>query len=336
MPEARIFTQLRIGLIGAARVAPYALIAPAREIGRAAVVAVAARDGARAAAFAAGHGIPKVHESYAALIADPDVDLIYIATPPAQHAGLAHLAIATGKHVLIEKPFALDAPEAAAIVDHATLCGVRAFEAMHAPHHALFTAIRDILVSGRIGEIRRASAHFSTMIAEGADEFRWAAGQGGGSLMDLGIYPLAFCRRLLGENFRVSALSAGFRRGVDSHMMAELRFGAIEARISSSMIEPSEAWLEIGGEEGTLLARNPVAPSLGNRLVHRTRDCIRDEEIGGPSSWTAQLGAIASTLLDGAPFPVSLDDPVRSMRAIDLIRAHPDWQSSVSERDAPK
>lgn len=321
---------VRIGLIGAARVAPYAIVDPARSVQDAHLTAIAARDLDRASAFAARHGIATVHRDYDALMADPAIDLIYLATPPSAHADLAHRAIGAGKHILVEKPFAIDAEEAAAILDHARARGVHAFEAMHAPHHALFGDVRAIVASGVLGRIRRVEARFSTIIADDPGEFRWHAPLGGGGLMDLGVYPLALCRRLLGEDFTVDAIAAEFRSGVDARLLADLRFGDIAVRIGCSMIDPFDAGLEIGGEDGTLCVRNPVAPSLGNRLVLRTRTSCEDRQIDGPTSWTAQLAAIVATLRGGAPYPLPADDPLASMQAIERVRAHPDWDAAVN------
>lgn len=323
--------RVRIGLIGAARVAPYAIVAPARSVCGAELAAIAARAPARAATFAAEHGIATVHSDYDALIADPTIDLVYVATPPATHAAIAHRALDAGKNVLIEKPFALNAAEAAAILDHAQARGLHAFEAMHAPHHALFGKTAAIFASGVLGRVRRISASFSTIIADSPDEFRWNAALGGGALMDLGIYPLALCRRLLGEDYTVDAIAAEFQRGVDVRMLADLRFGEIAVRVGCSMLDPFEARLEVGGEEGTLCIRNPVAPSLGNRLTLRSRTSCEAHEVAGRSSWTGQLAAIVATLIDGAPYPLPADDPLASMRAIDRLRTHPDWAASLSD-----
>lgn len=322
---------LNIGLIGAARVAPYAIVEPARNVARTRLVAIAARDVQRASAFAKAHDIPKVHDSYDALMSDPDIDLVYIATPPVLHAPIASRAIKAGKHVLIEKPFTMDGEEAADLLEHARNFGVRAFEAMHAPHHDLVQEIRVILESGVLGAIRRMNAHFSTEIAQQSSEFRWQATQGGGALMDLGIYPLALCRHLLGDEFTVVDVSAEGACGIDVRTTADLEFRSVAARISCSMQEPSKSWLNIDGEHGTLAVHNPVAPSLGNRLILQSPALCRDEEIRGPSSWTAQLEAVTATLLDGAPYLLAETDPLASMQAIDRIRRHDNWHRGVNE-----
>lgn len=312
---------VRIGVIGAARVAPYAIVEPAKTVSRARLVAVAARSIERARIFADANGIPLAYGSYAALFEDPDIDLVYIATPPSTHAQIAAAAIEAGKHVLLEKPFAMNATEALMISALANEYGVRAFEAMHAPHHRLFRRVSSILTSGTIGKVRRASAHFSTVIDKRSSEFRWNQMMGGGALMDLGIYPLTFCRRLFGDAFAIRSVTAAFDEGVDSCFRAELVFGKdIDVTISASMTEPSDSYLRIEGDRGHLHVRNPVAPSLGNQLHLQLRSGKSVESAGGASSWTCQLEAICSTLLDAAIFPVADDDPWRSMAAIDRIR----------------
>jgi predicted dehydrogenase len=312
---------LRIGLIGAARVAPYAIVTPIAETPRASLVAVASRDSQRAHNFAAEHGVPRVFAGYGELINAADIDLVYIATPPAFHAGIAARAIDAGKHVLIEKPFAMCAMEAHAILEQARASGVRAFEAMHAPHHAMFRRIAAMVESGVLGRIRRVESFFSTRILRAADEFRWRRALGGGALMDLGVYPLTFCRRLLGEDFELDSVSVRMEGDVDASLRAELRFAGVEVVIGASMDQAFDAFLSIEGEKGSIHASNPIVPHLGSRVVWQCCWGSGEQQFEGPSSWTAQLQAICSTLIDGATFPVPEYDPAASMAAIDRIRA---------------
>ena len=186
---------LRIGLIGASRVATYAVIAPARTVDGLEVVAVAARDSERAANYARRHDIPRVHSGYADLCRDPEIDLVYIGTHPAVHRELAFMALDAGKPVLLEKPFAMNAREARDILDRAEAAGVPVFEAMHSLHHPLFARLLELLRDDILGPITHLDAEFSVPIERNAREFRWRAEMGGGALMDLGIYPLAWARR---------------------------------------------------------------------------------------------------------------------------------------------
>jgi len=316
-------TQLRIGMLGAARVARYAMIAPAAAAPRATLVAVAARDGARAVAYAKAHAIARAFGAYDALLADSDIDLVYIATPPVYHAALALAAIGAGKHALVEKPFAMNAAEAAGVLAAAKTAGVRVFEAMHSRHHALHARLGEIVGAGEIGAVREIAATFTTPTqAHADDDFRWRADLGGGALMDLGVYPLAWTRALLGEDFVVASATM---RGADAdrETRATLRFasGAV-ARIHAQLdAETLAATMTVQGDAGRIEAFNPLAPQMGCQVRIETASGTREESPAGPGTFDAQLAAVCATLLDGADWPLPEDDPVRSMSAIDAVRA---------------
>lgn len=314
---------LRIGIIGAARVAVYAMAAPASVNPRAKLAAIAARDPARAAAFAAAHGVAKVHETYDALIHDPEIDLVYVATPPALHRGIAIKALGTGKHVLVEKPFALNANEAREIVSAADRAGRRVFEAFHYRHHALWHRIVALIRGGEVGTVKTIEGVFNAPIARAPEEFRWNAALGGGALMDLGCYPLQWVRVIAGEEPVVRSARMRMVDGVDTTCEADLRFpSGIEARVSCSMAsEVFTALLNVEGTAGKLRVINPLAPHFGHALEVLARGAERKEVVEGPTTFAAQLEAIAATLLDGTAFPLAPDDPIKSMAAVDAVRA---------------
>jgi predicted dehydrogenase len=314
---------MRIGIIGAARVAVYAMLAPARDNARVTVAAVAARDPARARAFAEAHGIPRIHESYEALIGDPAIDLVYVATPPTLHADVAIKALRASKHVLVEKPFAADAGEARAILDAARAAGRRVFEAFHYRHHRLWGRIVDLVRSGVLGPLKTIEAGFHVPIAKSADEFRWNPRLGGGALMDLGCYALQWARVVAGEEPDVTSASMRMVDGVDAETEAVLRFpGGVEARVSCGMEgEAFRAFLNVEGARGRMRVTNPLAPHFGHALETEIDGTVRSETIEGPSTFAGQLEAVVGALRDGAPFPLAEDDPVKSMAAIDAVRA---------------
>jgi len=313
--------KLRIGLIGASRVATYAVIAPARDEPRAEVAAVAARDPRRAEAYAAEHGVPRAHASYEALIADPGIDVVYVATPPRFHREAALAAIAAGKPVLVEKPFAMTAAEAIEMTDAAARAGVPIFEAMHSRFHPFFARLR--AAAAEVGPIRRIDARFEIGVRRGDGEFRWRDDLGGGALMDLGVYPLAWCRGLTGEEPEVVSARARLVDGVDVRTLAELRFASgVRATIAAAMdVDERTAAVEVVGARGRVIATNPLAPQLGNRLVVESDAGRREESVGGPSTYAAQLAALCAALIDGAPWPLPPGDPVGSMAALDAVRA---------------
>ncbi len=310
---------LRVGIIGAARVATYAMIAPAKDDPRVEVLAVAARDVARAQVYASEHGIPRVHRDYASLVADPDIDLVYVATPPRFHLEHARLAIAAGKPVLVEKPFTMNAAEAQLLLAEAEAAGVPIFEAMHSRHHGIWPLVTELLP--RIGTIKSLYAVFDIKVNVSADEFRWDAELGGGALMDLGVYPLAWVRAIAGEPIAVATATRRFARGTDAAFAATLIMpGGVAATISSDMLAPINARLGIAGQNGTLTIDNPIAPQRGHRITLTTANGGESFIADGPSSYAAQLAAVAATLLDGTAFPLPAGDPLASMRAIDAVR----------------
>lgn len=313
--------RLRVGLVGASTVSTYAIIAPAREMEGVEVVAVAARDPERARAYAERHGIPRALPDYDALFADPDIDLVYIGTPPRLHAKQAIAAITAGKAVLVEKPFALSSADAARVAMIAREAGVPIFEAMHSPHHRLFTHILEIANCGVLGPWRSIEAVFDAPI-DADDPIRWRADLGGGALMDLGVYPLAWVRRIAGEQFTVAAASAVMRAGVDEAFEAHLDFGSgLTARVASSMIAQSPfSRLRIAGGDGVLTVDNPLAPQRGHKLTAQTVSKTWTETVEGPSSYVAQLTAVRAAVLDHADFPFPPEDFVRSMEAIERIQ----------------
>ena len=302
--------------------AAYAVIAPARRLAGVEVAAVAARDEGRGRDYAARHGTARAYPDYAVLLADPEIDLIYLGTPPAFHAEQALAAITAGKAVLVEKPFALDAHEARRVRDAARAAGVPAFEAMHSPHHKLFARILEIVQGGEIGSVRSIEASFVAPIPAN-DPFRWNPAFGGGALMDLGVYPLAWVRRIAGEDFTVGAVEAEFRDGVDARFTARLDFrSGVVCELTASMVAAQpNARLVVSGDRGMLDVRNPVAPQLGHALTLTIGSDARVETVEGPSSYEAQLEAIRATIQGGVPFAFPEDDYVRSMEAIERVRA---------------
>ena len=311
---------LRIGIIGAARVATYAMIAPARANPRTVVAAVAARDPDRARAYAAVHGIARIHDSYAALVADPDIDLVYVATPPAFHLAHARLAIAAGKPVLVEKPFTMDASEAETLIAEAGAAGVPIFEAMHARHRRVWARIAQLLPT--IGTLHHLDGVFDIAVGTADDEFRWDAGLGGGALMDLGVYPLAWVRAVAGEPLAVTSASMRRERRADAAFVATLALpGGVTARVAADMTAPRRAALVITGSAGVIRLDNAMSQAPGQFLRVTTAAGETRHPLDGPGTFDAQLGAVVATLCDRAAFPLGMADPLASMRAIAMVRA---------------
>src|SRR5436190_23731092 len=153
---------VRIGVLGAAKIAPAALIKPARKLDEIDVSAIAARDRAKAESFAAKHGIPNVHDGYQALIDDPSIDAIYNPPPNGLHGRWTIAALEAGKHVLCEKPFTANADEAEEVAAVARRTGLVVMEAFHYRYHPLAVRLVTLLRSGELGSIRHVDAWMCT------------------------------------------------------------------------------------------------------------------------------------------------------------------------------
>lgn len=312
---------LRIGIIGAARVATYAMIAPAAKRDDVVVAAVASRDAARAADYAATHGIARSFGDYATMVADPDLDAIYVATPPAFHLEQARLAISAGKPCLVEKPFTLNAAEAETLLAEAQAAGVVMVEAQHSRCHGCWAIVAEHLP--KLGRLRHVEAWFNAPVKTDDAEFRWQAGPGGGALMDLGVYPLTWVRAVAGEP--VAARDVQFRRQrqADGAFAGTLDLaGGVTARVAADMAAPFGAQLRIEGEAGVLTIDNPLAPQRGGHAIRleTAAGVIDIASPAEPGSYDAQLAAFADLLAGRAAWPLAADDPQQSMRAIDLVR----------------
>ena len=181
-------------------------------------VAVGSRTQQSADAFAAEFGIPRAHGSYAELVADPEVDAVYVATPHSRHAEDALLAIAAGKHVLVEKAFTITAAEAEQVVDAARAAGVIVMEAMWTRFLPQMTMIRQAIAEGRIGRPRLVEAsHHQALPSDPTHRLNDPA-LGGGAILDLGVYPVSFAIDVLGAPTEVAAAGTLSDQGVDTQM----------------------------------------------------------------------------------------------------------------------
>lgn len=200
------------------------------------VAAVGSRAQQSADAFARTFEIPVAHGTYEALAADPGVDAIYIATPHPQHVEAARLALAGGKHVLIEKPITLTQAEAAEIRDLAAANGLVAMEAMWTRYLPMMARIREIIADGTIGDVRAVSADHTQSISTDPAHRLNALDLGGGALLDLGIYPISFAWDILGEPVSIKASARIGETGADTEVATVMTHasGALSTTVSSS------------------------------------------------------------------------------------------------------
>ena len=313
---------MQIGVLGAARIAPTALIKPAKTNADVVVAAVAARDVSRARAFAAKHGIARVHDSYEALIADPDLDAVYNPLPNGLHGKWTRAALAAGKHVLCEKPFTANAAEAREIAELAAKSDRVVMEAFHYRYHPLALRIEEIIASGELGKLQRVEAALCFPLPNSSD-IRYNYALAGGATMDAGCYAVHMVRTFGGSTPEVVSAQPKLRDPrVDRAMTAEVRFAeGHTGRIRCSMWSPRllEISAHVVGDQGELHALNPVLPQLYHRLSVRSSTGKRVERFPRRASYAYQLDAFAAAVLRGEPVKTTPEDAIENMIVVDAI-----------------
>ena len=314
---------LRIGVLGAARISGPAIVDPAHATGDR-LVAVAARDPERARRFAAEHGVERAVASYADVLADPEVEIVYNPLANSLHGPWNLAAVRAGKHVLSEKPFASNAAEARLVRDAAVAAGVTVLEGFHYVHHPVLQRMQALVDSGELGELRRVESRF-TLPAPPDTDPRWQWELAGGALMDLGCYSL-HCHRMFarwaGGGPGVES-AAGEERaghpGVDERITAQLRFpsGATGEAHCDMAAADWDITCRVVGVRGEAIAMNFVLPQRDDRIVVTTPDGERTEHLGTRSTYLYQLEAVRAQLRGGTPFPLDVEDAVATAELID-------------------
>lgn len=313
---------MRIGILGAAKIAPRALIEPAAQMEGVEVFAVASREHRRGEAFANEHGLSRVFDSYADLCESDEVDAVYNALPISEHCEWTLRALESGKPVLCEKAFSSNAEEAERMAAAARQTGLILVEAFHWRYHPMALKMIETVQSGRLGQIRSIRSHFNVAITR-PEDIRLNFSTGGGATMDLGCYPVSMLRHVLGEEPAVvSAQAEVGPPEVDIEMRAEMRFpSGAEGQIGCSMKDGEVFSMELvaEGERGRLVAHNPVAPHSGNQLEIETNESRESFSVEGETTYLYQLRAFVAAIADGGKVPTGPDDAVLNMRVLDAI-----------------
>jgi predicted dehydrogenase len=312
---------LRIGILGAARVATYAMIDAARDINGVSVQAVAARDPARARTYADEHVIPRVYPDYQSLIDADDVDAVYVALPPNLHARWSIAALAAGKPVLCEKPFALTIADAETMVAAEAAHGGLLMEAQHSHYHPLSAFMREMVHSGDLGTITEVDASFDAPVPATPGEIRYDRAVGGGAIWDLGVYPAYWLRSALGEEPEV--VSASQHRadgGADIATDARLRTpSGTEIALRCAMDQPFGAHIRFTGDNGWLAIRNPLAPHMGHSCRWEIAGAAHERQFDALSTYALQLAAFRDAVLHSTPVPTRGADSIATIRLLTAI-----------------
>ncbi len=291
------------------------------------VAAVAARDKSRAEAFALRHGIPKAYGSYEDLLADPEIDAIYNPLPNSLHGPWTLRAIAAGKHVLCEKPFASNSGEAAQVAAAASASGLVVMEAMHYRYHPMTRRLTELVAE--LGPVQHLQCWTSFVIVNPGD-IRYDFDLGGGALMDGGCYALD-CLRLLGAGERYGEPSV--TGALADLVAADPRGAGADRSTAVRLAFPSGAtgWFEssftMDGEfradlhaicrDGQVRLDNFIFAHQGRLVATRKGTVVADEQGGGDSTYVYQLRAFAAAIASGDPVPTSAAHAVVTMRLID-------------------
>ena len=319
---------IRVGILGAAGIAPWGMLQPANRRDDVVVSAIAARDPARARAMADQHGVAHVAARYGDLIARDDVDLVYVALPVSGHAEWSIRALEAGKAVLCEKPFAMNATEAAEMVAAADHAGRPLIEAIHYRFHAVTDRALEIMRSGVLGRVVEASGEFVYPVPFKLSEIRWRAALGGGAAMDDGCYPIHALRTLLQREPTVTSARSRYAHGVDAETWAELRFGETSARIHVSLeTEAPKALIEIIGEAGRLRIDNFITPQWKGALTLERGGVVETPRIDGLPTWDAQLAHVVDVLRGNCAPLTGGRDAIANMAVIDAVKRGARWRA---------
>jgi D-xylose 1-dehydrogenase (NADP+, D-xylono-1,5-lactone-forming) len=306
---------VRWGVLSTARINAKVL-AGARLAENVDVVAVGSRDRARGEAFAAEHGIGRVHGSYEELLADPDVEAVYIPLPNSFHVPWSVKALEAGKHVLCEKPLTRRAADAEAAFDAAERAGRLLMEAFMWRYHPQTEALVRLLPEIAPLRIIRAAFGF-TLSPEDRTNVRWLAELEGGALMDVGCYCVSALRLLGGEPERASGEAVRAPTGVDARFAGVLRLpNDVLGQIDCGLDVPPRGGIYVVGERGTLIAEDPwhgVTPRL----------TLDGEEIPveAVNPYARELEDFSAAIREGRPPRLGREDAVGQARAIEALYA---------------
>ena len=335
---------LRWGILSTADIGVRKVIPGIRRAARCEVVAIASRDSGAARAAADRRGIPRAHGTYEALLADPEVDAIYIPLPNHLHAEWTIAALRAGKHVLCEKPLAMSADEAQGMVDIAHETGLHLMEAFMYRHHPTWVAAMDLVDDGRIGTLTAVQSWFS-YFNDDPGNIRNIRDYGGGALFDIGCYSVNLSRMVFGgEPFRVQAsLRRDPATGVDVLTSGILDFDRGIATFTCSTRSESDQRVDIYGTTGRISIGIPfnIPPDQPTRIFLTAGGdppvAPATEVLEYPTAdpYAVEFERFATAVLDGSPTPVPPEDAVANLRVIDTIFAVAETASSAQGLAVP-
>jgi xylose dehydrogenase (NAD/NADP) len=312
--------KLRWGLLSTARI-NRALLPPLRASARNELTAVASRDLERAKTYANEWNIPRVFGSYEAMLADPDVDVIYNPLPNSMHMEWTIKAAQAGKHVLCEKPLAVTIEEVDAITAAAQKAGVVVMEAFMYRHHPQTFKVKELVESGIIGKLQLIRGSFTFKLSDEGD-VRLNLSLSGGSIWDVGCYPISYARLIAGvEPVEVFGWQVtGQASGVDEMFAGQMRFSnGVYAQFDCGFRTPQRTHMELVGDKGNITIKIPFSPKLNEEIIVTNGDEKRIVTIPGEDLYLGEVENMADAILNGQPPRMSLADSRGNVAAIKAL-----------------
>lgn len=314
--------RLRWGVLSTANIGRAAVNPAIQASANGELVAVASRDADRASEFAAAHGIPRSHGSYEALLEDEGVDALYIPLPNSMHREWTIRAAQAGKHVLCEKPLALDAAECAEMAAAAEENGVKLMEAFMYRFHPRTDRVVQMLREGDIGDLRSIRSVFTFKLTR-PDNIRLNPTLGGGALMDVGCYCVNVSRTMAGaEPVEVQAMARNASSGVDDQLAGMLRFDDdLVAHFDCSLTMERAEWYQVAGTEGHLHVPSAFLPGTDDAPIERHfgRNGADTVLVPGADEYQEMVEHFADAVLNDLPVRFAPSEAAANMRVIEAL-----------------
>lgn len=308
--------QLNWGLLSTAKI-NQALIKPLNASKRTRLLAVASRSQSSADAYAHNWKIPRAHGSYEALLADPEIDVVYNSLPNHLHAEWTIKALRAGKHVLCEKPIALSLAEVDEMISASKETGKVLAEAFMYRHHAQTLKIKEIVDSGVIGRLQLIRGAFTfSLNREG--NFRQIKEMGGGSIWDVGCYPISYARMIVGEEpVEVFGWQVEGPGGSDDSFIGQMRFeNGVHVQFDSGFKSPFRAFMEVVGRDAVLRIPAPFKPQAKSEVYVVRGDSEEKIKISGTEVYLGEVEDMCDAVLLNKPPQISLNDSRGNIAAI--------------------
>jgi predicted dehydrogenase len=312
--------RLRWGVLGTAGINDKVVPAiQASELGE--VTAIASRSLDKARAHARRLAIPTAHDGYESLLADPDIDVVYLPLPNHLHHPWVLRAAAAGKHILCEKPMALTAAQAEEMRAAAAAAGVVLAEGFMYGHHPRYDRVREILMSGEIGPVRSISTAFTFDASDEPGLTAFAGNEGGGALYDVGCYLVHVSRLLLGREPDAVTIAAQWSPAhgdIDMLSAGLLEFGDIPVLIRCGMWAADQDTVEVVGKTGRLLLPSAFFCAEGSSGIEvHVGEQVRTEVIDAPDHYSTQADDLARAVLSGEPLRYPATDPAANLAVLE-------------------